>query len=174
MHIRPIHDIVRCASHMSFSRGTLESHVDRISYGSTESLKTMQLCRHSGDILYQPCASFSTTFIISETSGICPTRTQQSLVNMQVRWISDLSSEAIRVSGALHGQRESLSLSMTWLRDLWRQLKIWDRKQPCSLVWVRMHCNVRLVLYTGWCIRIYVAIVMVGRQLNLWRKPNSL
>ena len=63
---------------------------------------------------------------------------------------------------------------MTWLGKLWCRLKIWDLKQPCSLVWVSTHCNVRLVFHTSWHILFHIGIVSVGRWLNLWRKPNSL
>jgi len=63
---------------------------------------------------------------------------------------------------------------MTWLRELWRRLKTWGQKQPCSLGWVSMHCNVRLVFYTTWHVVFHVGIVSVGRWLHLWRKLNSL
>ena len=63
---------------------------------------------------------------------------------------------------------------MRWLRELWRWLKIRVLKQPCSLVWVDMHCNVRLISDTSWRVKFYVDIVLVGRRLNLWCKPNSL
>jgi hypothetical protein len=57
---------------MSFIGDTYESRVDRISYYSKESLKTMQLGCHSRDILYQPCTEISTAVIITDTSGACP------------------------------------------------------------------------------------------------------
>jgi len=63
---------------------------------------------------------------------------------------------------------------MTWLRELWRWLKIRGQKLPFWFVWVSMHCNVRLVFDTSRRVKLYVGIVSVGRWLNLWCKPNSL
>jgi len=63
---------------------------------------------------------------------------------------------------------------MTWLRELWCWLTISGLKQPYSLVWVTMHCNVSLVCDMSWRIMFYFGTVSVVRRLNLWHKPNGL
>jgi len=64
--------------------------------------------------LFQPCAEFSTTSTLLDTSGTCliefeltPTRqTRQSIVNMRVCRTSDLLPEVFRTIRALPSQRE--------------------------------------------------------------------
>ena len=46
-------------------------------------------------------------------------------------------------------------------------------KQPCSLDWVSMSGNARLMIDTSWHIRLYVGSVSVCCWLNLSRKPSS-
>jgi len=65
-------------------------------------------------------------------------------------------------------------LCRTWLRELWRWLMLKGLKQPCSLVWVRMHCKVGIEIDMNRYVNCYVGIVSVCCRLQLQCRLNSL
>jgi len=79
-----------------------------------------------------------------------------------------------KLSGHSPATENCVDLCKTWVSELWRWLMIPGLKQPCSLGWVSIHCNIRHVLNASWRVKFYHGIISVGGWLNLGRRPNSL
>jgi hypothetical protein len=157
---------------MSFIRDMFEVHVNYLSkYRSVDSFKTMQLWAIAGKL----CFSHDHRF---QPHSLYLTLGRIVLQHSSYQWICKYTGFQIQYlmqyepPGHSPAKGNGLSLSITSLREIWHWLTISGLKQPSSLVWVRMHYNVRVVVDTIWLLRVYIAIVLVGYWINLWTKPN--
>jgi hypothetical protein len=94
---------------------------------------------------FQPDSFPNTGGGMSDRTGeYLHSRTRQSLANLRLSGIPNLSLRRQEQPRHSPAQESSFTLSMVWLRQLQHRVLKWGPKQHCSLARISMHCNVIL------------------------------